>query len=196
MKSLLIVFVVLPFLTSFAQITFQKNYGSYLHERARGVMQTSDGGYILVGDKSNGGMNPDIYVVKTDESGDTAWTRTYERTYSSIAHAVLETSDGFLVAGAEVVTIGPGRSDFFLMKIDFQGDTVWTRTYGGSKDEQAFDVKATPDGGYLLCGQAEEVGGGQMFYWLVKTSSSGDSIWAQKYGLGTDDRLYAKAVQV
>ncbi len=196
MRKLTVLLVLIPFLSSLAQITFQKNYGTYLHEQGRAVKQTSDGGYILVGDQSTGGMNPDIYIVKTDEFGDTTWTRTYERTYSSIARAVLETSDGFLVAGSDVVTIAPGRFDFFLMKIDFQGDTVWTRTYGGSKDEQAFDLKVTPDGGYILCGQAEEVGGGQMSYWLVKTSSSGDSIWAEKYGLGPDDRLYGKSVQV
>jgi hypothetical protein len=196
MRRLTVLLVLIPFLSSLAQITFQKNYGTYLHEQAHAVMQTSDGGYILVGDQSTIGMNPDIYVVKTNEFGDTSWTRIYERTYSSIARAVLETSDGFLVAGSDVVTIAPGRFDFFLMKIDYQGDTVWTRTYGGSKDEQAFDLKATPDGGYILCGQAEEVGGGEMSYWLVKTSSSGDSIWAKKYGRGPDDRLYGKSVQV
>jgi len=196
MRKLTVLLVLIPFLSSLAQITFQKNYGTYLHEQAHSVMQTSDGGYILVGDQSTGGMNPDIYIVKTNEFGDTTWTRIYERTYSSIARAVLETSDGFLVAGSDVVTIAPGRFDFFLMKIDYQGDTVWTRTYGGSKDEQAFDLKATPGGGYILCGQAEEVGGGEMSYWLVKTSSSGDSIWAKKYGRGPDDRLYGKSVQV
>jgi hypothetical protein len=196
MRRLTVLLVLIPFLSSLAQITFQKNYGTYLHEQAHAVMQTSDGGYILVGDQSTIGMNPDIYVVKTNEFGDTSWTRIYERTYSSIARAVLETSDGFLVAGSDVVTIAPGRFDFFLMKIDYQGDTVWTRTYGGLKDEQAFDLKATPDGGYILCGQAEEVGGGEMSYWLVKTSSSGDSIWAKKYGRGPDDRLYGKSVQV
>ncbi|MEJ2635866.1 MAG: T9SS type A sorting domain-containing protein [Calditrichia bacterium] len=194
MRKLAVLLVLIPFFSSLAQITFQKNYGTYLHEQSRAVKQTSDGGYILVGDQSTGGMNPDIYVVKTDAFGDTNWTRIYKRTYSSIARAVLETSDGFLVAGSDVVTIAPARCDFFLMKIDHQGDTVWTRTYGGSNDEQAFDLKAAPDGGYILCGQAEEAGG-RMSYWLVKTSISGDSVWAEKYGLGPDDRLYGKSVQ-
>ena len=62
MRKLTVLLVLIPFLSSLAQITFQKNYGTYLHEQAHAVMQTSDGGYILVGDQSTGGMNPDIYM--------------------------------------------------------------------------------------------------------------------------------------
>ncbi len=195
MKNYIVIIVIFPLWTSLAQITFQKNYGTFYHEQAHAVQQTSDGGYILAGDKSTGGMNPDIFLVKTNEWGDTIWTRTYLRLYSSLARAILETSDGFLVAGSDVTSIGPSRMDFFLMKIDNQGDTVWTRTYGGANDEQAFDLKATPDGGYLLCGQAAELSG-QLSYFLLKTTSMGDSLWAQKYGLGSTDRAYGKSVQL
>jgi hypothetical protein len=195
MKSLSCLMVIIPLVTSFAQITFQKNYGTYLHEQAFSVQQTTDGGYIMAGTKSTGGMNPDIYLVRTDERGDTLWTKTYYRNYSSVARAVLETLGGFMVAGSDVITIGPGRMDFFLMKIDQQGDTVWTRTYGGSNDEQAFDLKPTPDGGYILCGQATELSG-QLSYFLVKTNSWGNRLWDQKYGLGERDRAYGKSVQV
>jgi hypothetical protein len=79
------------------------------------------------------------------------------------------------------------------MKIDSEGDTVWTRNYGGSHNEQAFALEVTSDGGFILCGHAEEVSGLQS-YFLVKTNSQGDSIWAAKYGLTTQERAYGKSV--
>jgi hypothetical protein len=194
MKSLIIVTLLISVSTSLAQITFQQNYGTLDEERAYAVEQTSDGGYLIAGERNTHGGSPDIYLVRIDELGDTLWKRTYPRTWSESGQALLKTSDGFLVAGYAVTATGPSRTDVYLLKTDSQGDTLWTRTIGGPRSEQAYDIQATSDGGYIIGGQVDDVTG-QVYYYLVKTNSVGDSLWSKRYGLTVQEKAYGKAVQ-
>jgi hypothetical protein len=193
MKLLTVVLLLTVMLTGFTQITFERRYGTSRDEKANNVQPISTGGYLLAGSASDGGTNPDVFLVRTDEWGDTLWTRTYPRTWSSRAQAALEIADGFIIAGFAVTSTGPSRTDILLMKINDQGDTLWTKTYGTSNNEQAFDIKITNDGGYIVCGQSDEPNG-RMNYYLVKTNSMGDSIWTRKHGLPNQEKAYAKAV--
>jgi hypothetical protein len=187
------IILIISVSASIAQITFEKMYGNDQDDVAYAVLPSSDGGYIIVGDV-NWSQYRDIYVVKTDQWGDTLWTRQYVRNWSENARTILETSDGFIMAGYAVTTLGPARTDVYLVKINSQGDTMWTNTIGGPRSESAFDMEATSDGGFIIGGQAED-NTGQMYYYLVKTNSMGDSLWAHKYGISNEERAYGKAVK-
>jgi hypothetical protein len=166
-----------------------RTYGGSVSDYGECVRQTSDGGYIVAGyTKSFGAGKTDVYLVKTDSSGDTLWTRTYGGSYWDRGYSVQQTSDGGYIIAAETWSFGAGAYDVYLLKTDSFGDTLWTRTYGGSRDEHGSSVQQTSDGGYIIAGETWSFGAGGDDVWLVKTDSSGDTLWTRTYGGSRDDR--------
>ncbi|MDX2190601.1 MAG: hypothetical protein SFY32_12125 [Bacteroidota bacterium] len=135
---------------------FIKYYGGAGGDIANEVQITSDGGYIIVGTSgsfSNG--NSDIYVVKTDKSGNTIWAKNYGGFGADSGKSIKETPDGnYIVAGGLVVSVaGTSKilNQIYLLKINQSGDTIWTRKFGYLQNETiAYDIKIAPDGGYLV----------------------------------------------
>ena len=160
-----------------------RTYGGSDWDYGRSVAQTTDGGYIVTGWTSSfGAGGPDVYVLKLSSSGDTVWTRTYGGSDSDVGSSVTQTSDGGYIVTGWTASFGAGYSDFYLVKTDFEGDTLWTRTYGGSDRDYGESVAQTSDGGYIVAGKTESFGAGSYDFYLVKTDALGDTIWTRTYG--------------
>jgi len=100
---------------------------------------------------------------------DTLWTRTYGGADTDAASCVQQTSDeGYVVAG-RTVSFGTGNYDFYLVKANGEGDTLWTRIYGGTGEDLAMSVQRTADGGYIVAGYTGSFGAGDDNFYLVKT---------------------------
>jgi hypothetical protein len=166
--------------------SFAKTYGGTDWDLASSVQQTSDGGYIVAGYTSSFGMGDwDIFLIKTDASGNVQWAKTYRGIYDDYAYSVQQTSDGgYIVAG---VTL----SNFFLIKTDAYGNVIWAKTYGGTGDEWAYSVQQTSDGGYIVAGETTSFGAGYSDIFLVKTDANGNIIWAKTYGGTGSDVAYS-----
>jgi len=160
-----------------------RTYGGAGQEEARFVQQTTDGGYILAGwTNSFGAGAEDLYLVKTNSSGDTLWTRTYGGSGSDYACSVQQTADGGYIVAGWTCSFGAGGSDFYLVKTDGAGDTLWTRTYGGACGDWANCIQQTTDAGYIVVGCSNAFGPYTEDFYLVKTNSSGDTLWTRTYG--------------
>ena len=160
-------------------------YGPYASGYS--VEQTPDGGYISVGNTSylSAGYT-DVYLIKTDAHGITVWTRTYGGEHYDWGHDVRRTSDGgYIVVGVTSFS-NTGGGDIYLLKVNDQGDTLWTRTYGGANVDARYSVRRTSDGGYIIVGGTQWSGAGGFDVYLIKTNAQGDSLWTRTYG-GTDD---------
>jgi hypothetical protein len=146
-------------------------------DAGRSIQQTSDGGYIIAGETwSDGPWNSDVLLIKTGASGDTVWTRTYGGTNDDCGNSVQQASDGgYIIAG--MTSFGAGGGDVWLIKTDANGDTVWTRTYGGPDHDGGKSVQQTADGGYIIAGFTYSYGTGFQDAWLIKTDASGDTTW-------------------
>jgi hypothetical protein len=165
-----------------------KTYGGVDSDVGESVEPTRDGGFVIAGyTGSFGGGDYDVYLIKTDADGDALWARTYggandDRAYS--AHQTLD--DGYIIAGY-TSSFGGGDYDVYLVKTDANGDTLWTRTYGGIGDDRAYSVQQTLDDGYIVTGYTNSSGAGGYDICLIKTNASGDTVWTQTHGGAADD---------
>ncbi|MBU1638022.1 hypothetical protein KKC97_10195 [bacterium] len=162
--------------------SFPENYS----QGARSVQETSDGGFIAAGFTQNRGVGTptytNVWLMKTDADGDTLWTNTFGGADHDRAFCVRQTSDGGYIVAGNTASYGMGGNDFYLIKTDANGDSLWTKTYGGEGTEICYCVEETSDGGYILGGYTTSFGGGGNDVWLVKTNASGDSVWSDDIG--------------
>lgn len=149
------------------------------------VRQTSEGGYILVGSTySLATSEYDVYLVKTDPSGEVEWSKTYGGNRDDRGLSVEQTTDGGYVVCGYTQSFA-SYSGVYLIKTDSQGDTAWTRVYDASGCYMAVGewVQQTLDGGYVITGNSicyPEPGHYDLI--LIKTNADGDTIWARHYG--------------
>jgi hypothetical protein len=134
------------------------------------LQQTTDGGYIISGQKNNG-----VYIIKTNSSGDTVWTKIYGGEFHC-AWSVKQTYDG-----GYIVTGNKGN-DIFLMKTDSVGDSLWTKTLGGDSIDVARSVWQISDGGYIITGSTKSFGAGGWDLYLIRTNNNGDTVWTKILG--------------
>jgi len=117
--------------------------------------------------------------------------RTYERMGIGKAYTVVQTSDGGYVLVGITEGFEEGNRDFWLVKTDSDGNMEWNKTYGGTKDDFAYSVVQTSDGGYAMEGYTNSFGAGGYDFWLVKTDSLGNMEWNQTYGGPSDDHAFS-----
>jgi hypothetical protein len=133
-------------------------------------------------------------MIKSDSEGEPLWNRSYE-----IAGYELDCLDGQQTDDGNYILIGGARQnlanygDAWLGKCNDIGDILWNRTYGGEGHEYAFSGQQTADGGYILAGVADLLGGNNDDFYLVKTDSYGNMEWNRTYG--GDGSEMAESVQ-
>jgi hypothetical protein len=145
------------------------------------VIQTSDGGYALVGSVSYSN-DDDIWLVKTDANGNMLWNKTYGGTSREGSNYLIQTSDGgYALPGSSSPELGV-PADAYLVKTDQNGNMQWNKTYGGTYHDSFGAILQTSNGGYTIAGETESFGAGEYDAWLVRTDASGNILWNKTYG--------------
>jgi hypothetical protein len=184
-KRILIFFLTVIFsLNAFSQVTFERMYGGEISfDEGNSVIQTSDGGYVIVGTtESFGAGSDDIYLIRTNGLGDTLWTKTYGGQSGDWGNCVIQSSDGGFVILGTTNSFGAGAVDFWLIKTNSQGDTLWTKTFGGIGSDIASSVIETFSGDFVMVGSTPGVGPSNRDCWLIKVDATGDTLWTKTYG--------------
>jgi len=168
-------------------------------EEGHVVQQTADGGYIVIGTTfSDPEEDGNVWLLKTDANGEKAWEKTYGPALWWNTSGQ-QTSDGGYIIADGTESFGTEGYDVWLLKTDEQGDTVWTKTYGGPQHDVALAVHQTDDGGYIIAGFRDAIKHPDYGYltngdmWLIKTDADGDTVWTKTYGV-EDKHDYADFV--
>lgn len=170
-------------------IEWKKVYGGSGFDRAKVVVQTSDGGYMVASrissdDGDIGGSNPlgDIWLVKLDQDGNLEWEQSYGSIGSEFLEDMQATADGgFIITGGSLLN---DNFDYLVMKIDATGNLEWENTYGGLGAEISYTVQQTANGGYIVGGRSDFAPGnnGSNDVWIIKLNASGGLEWTKNYG--------------
>ncbi|MBI5540150.1 MAG: T9SS type A sorting domain-containing protein [Bacteroidia bacterium] len=175
------------------QITFNKVY-NYISLNANSiafsVQQTADSGYVIAGKVSITNGNPwnqEVLIIKVNKYGDTLWTKTSGGSLADIAYDIERTSDGgYIVAGIKDCIVNTINfsiiGNMWILKLNQNGDTLWTRTYGGPYNDYANSIKQTADGGYIVAGTKNNTGiNSHGDIWVLKLNQNGDTIWTKTF---------------
>ena len=170
-------------------------YGGSNWDDLNSIIETQDGCYLMTGyTYSYGAGAADVWLVKTDANGDTIWTKTYGGSGGDFGTVVLEMQDGSILIGGYTMSFGAGETDYYIIKTDSMGDTLWTKVYGQSGVDYIFDAKETHDGCYVFSGFSGTGGTETYDFAILKTDSMGDTLWLRTYGGLSSERCYSMAV--
>ncbi|UCE21677.1 MAG: PQQ-like beta-propeller repeat protein [Candidatus Aminicenantes bacterium] len=162
-------------LASDGTVEWQKTYGGSRDEEGLSVKQTTDGGYVVAGTSSSFGVGyTDIWVFKLASDGSVEWQKTYGGSQDEEAYSIGPTSDGGYIVAGQTESFGVEETDIWVFKLASDGTVEWQKTYGGSQDEEAYSIRQTTDGGYILAGSTDTYGAGKHDIFILKLSPNGD----------------------
>ena len=211
-------------------VEWERNWGTEQDDRLFGIIPVPNKEqYILYGhsfgsntlDRSTPKRgSTDIWLICIDEQGNKVWDKAYGSTsLDQIASMCLASDNtGFLLAGYtcgdnptyEVSQSGKGGCDFWVVKIDFSGNKLWDRRYGGAGEEEGIRITPTLDNGYIIAGTTRSGAGADInspnfntapnthqleFFdvWMVKIDASGNLIWERRLGGDQSDGVSSLA---
>jgi hypothetical protein len=168
-----------------AQINTEINFGTAAPDNGFCIRQTVEGNYIIAGStESLVNFDEDVYLSLLDSNGAIIWTKIIGGVGNESADNIRQTPDsGFIIAGV-TDSYGVGNTDFYLIRTDKNGDTLWTKTFGGDNYDYGFSVENTFDGGFIISGQSSSTIDGIANIYLVKTTATGDSVWGHSFRFG------------
>lgn len=163
-------------------------WGNSAEDIGMSIVADGSGGYLLVGMTESEATGIDeIYMARIDGAGGTVWEKTLSPGERQWAMSVAKTNDsGFVLAGGLYTSDPHHRSWAYLVRINSQGDTLWTRKYAKASAEVATSVISVRDGGYVLAG-ASSNGYNRYDGYLVKTDAIGDTVWTRTFGGAEED---------
>jgi len=170
-------------------------FGGRDGDGAWSVLQAPDRGYVLAGfTGSFGARKYDMYLVRTDGSGNEVWSNRFGGAENEIAYCVRPTSDGGYVLAGYTESYPVGESRAYLVKTDADGNEMWSRAYGAADtDTRAYCVEQTSDEGYIVAGFSD-LGdwGPSPAICLIKTDADGNEMWSTTF----DDAAWGEARSV
>jgi hypothetical protein len=164
-------------------VIWQKTFGGINAEIGNGLVQLADSSLVFTGfSNSYGNGGYDAIIIKTDANGNLIWQKTFGGIDWDFGYSISKTLDGNLIVCGATYSFRQGTRDAFILKLDYNGNFLWNRIYGGSKEDDLKKIIQTADGGYIAVGTTMSYGDSLGDIWVTRFNSSGDSIWFKTQG--------------
>lgn len=174
-------------LTGLSQETFHKNYGTSEPENCDAYLKgavciTTDNGYAFcAGTVGFNTTMQNIYFIRTNQFGDTLFTRVFDSGAGEWGNTISQTSDGgFVIAGW-------GDYGMYVMKTDEYGDPLWNKSFDANPfTSETMSLEITDDDGLIMAARSlNDLYGGR----IIRTDMNGDTLWARGYGQSSYDHF-------
>jgi len=194
------------------------SFGGTSSELLWSIDETQDGGFILAGSSASGANGnkttprlgntggSDVWIVRVDSNGNKLWDKSFGGTNFDEAHRVLQLADGGYLVGCDSdsgisgnkTNASFGGSDYWLIRLDTDGNKLWEKVYGGNSTEYLYDVQQTSDGGFILAGSSTSgisgnkttVALGGQDFWIVRVDTNGVILWQKSFGGSNHEEPY------
>ncbi len=187
---------------------YQKVIGGTGNEENAYCIHTEGGGFLIAGTTNSGGAGGrDIFVMRTDVDMNIVWSKTFGGPLDDVLFDRQPTQSmgqiatpiggaaggGFFILG-HTFSFGQGSSDLYLIRIDNNGNLLWSKTYGDALTERGISVKQLSNGDLLLLGDVETgLFGGKDIH-IVRTDVNGNTLWNKRIGLSGHDQIFGTQI--
>ncbi|HEC82742.1 MAG TPA: hypothetical protein ENI53_02530 [Thermoplasmatales archaeon] len=155
---------------------WNKTYGEFEYNYAEDFVELKDG-FLIVGSSCHNEF--DGWIFKVDENGNEIWSKFYGGKKEDILQSVVEAKGGYIAVGY-TLSYGRGDADFWVLKIDKDGNEIWNKTYGSKYVEYA-DYIVKGENSYIIAGQKIE--NDNYMTWVLKIDENGEEIWNKTYDI-------------
>ena len=193
--------------TENSTLSWSKTFGGSVNDRANDIIQTSDGGFAVLGfseskdiDVSNNEGFQDFWIAKLAQNGALTWQKSFGFSGLDYGTSLVQTTDnGYLLTGVLDVSASGGLGnaktsqkhaggDIWVIKISADGILEWSRYFGGTFTDTAYGVEKTPDGGFIIVGSSDSDdvdianNKGAYDFWVLKIAATGTLLWEKSFG--------------
>lgn len=190
-------------------IEWENNYGGSKFESFYSIKQTTDGGFVVAGystsDDGDVGANngqQDSWVVKLDNKGNIEWENNFGGSDKDLGVDIIQTGDNGYVLLTNIqssdgdIAEHNGKQDYWLVKLDNQGNMEWEKNYGGSAWDAPSSIDQDRNGGYIISGSSSsndgDLSGNNGEFqdaWVLKLDDEGNIEWQKNYGGTVNDEI-------
>jgi hypothetical protein len=195
-----------------SRVEWRTTLGSEYEDQAGAICETADGGYVLVprywySTNSYGGR--DAWLLRFDRKGMLVWSNFFGGSSNDWFQTIIPTRDGGWIAAGGTFSPASGNKtsptygdmDYWVVRLDSNGNKLWDQTYGGSRNDQLCGICETTNGGFILAGQSISSTNGnktapQIYHsdaWIIGIDANGEILWQKTYGGSGEDRTYSFA---
>jgi hypothetical protein len=170
-------------LSKAGQYQWSNHYGGNEADWGRRVLYNQDLGYYIVGNSNSYSSGDyDALVVKTDLQGNQLWSKTYGTgNWEQINDAVFANDSGIVMVGSSQTLLG-GGSDIYMVKLNQNGDTLWTKTFGGTGQDVANTIINVEDSMFIVGGEYYNQDSLLSKGFLMKINQNGNVVWMNEVG--------------
>lgn len=153
-------------------LLWSRTYGGSSFENSGALIEVSTGGFAIIGTtRSSGHGSNDMFLVRTDASGNMLWNKTYGGLDDEGGYSLIEVSTGGFALVGYSESFGAGDADFWVVRTDVDGNVLWNQTFGGVNYDLARSIVEVSTGGFVVTGTTSSFGGGYFDLWLLHVTT-------------------------
>ncbi|MBN1150467.1 T9SS type A sorting domain-containing protein [candidate division WOR-3 bacterium] len=164
-------------------LLWDSTYGGSGSELPTCMVQSNSGDFVIAGHKKlTSSSNSMGWFLIIDRYGVVTHEKTFPGAQSAWFENITRTQDGCYILAGTMVSSTNGKFDGWIVKVDSQGNEMWSKVLGGPESDDFWSVEELPGGDLLLTGTTSSYPANSADVWIVRTDSAGNQIWSYSFG--------------